>query len=281
VEFVSASTLIKRAHRERYGIASFCVWNAESCDAALNAASKLRAPVLLMASRTEFSMLSPRKLARVARTVASDYEVPAALHLDHGASIDEVKECLDAGFTSVMLDFSTRPFEENIAALRAVVEMARPYGASVEGELGHVGRADNDTSEGHGASALTDPATAGRFVRETGIDMLAVSIGNAHGHYSALPRLRFDLLAEIQKAAEIPLVLHGGSGTPPEDVQRAIQLGICKINVASDLCTAIRSSLQSQWTAPSWLPSTMGVAMAATAPVLERWITAVGSAGKA
>ncbi len=231
----------------------------------------------------EFPLLPPAEFAAVALPLAKRFPMPVAVHLDHGSSLDEVRSCLEAGFTSLMLDYSTRPYEENAAALRQVVEWARPRGLTVEGELGHVGRVDNISVEGERTSLLTDPAQAAAFVAETGIDALAVSIGNAHGQYVKLPRLDFDRLAAIRRTVSVPLVLHGGSGTPPEDLRRAISLGIAKVNVATELIAAVRGSLLEQWQAGRnlWVPTACVEAMNAVASVVEKWIAATGTAGRA
>ena len=204
------------------------------------------------------------------------------MHLDHGDSLQQVRDCLEAGYTSVMLDFSARPFAENVAALRQVVAMAHPRGVTVEGEIGHVGKADAATTEGAGASTLTEVAEAAAYVAQTQVDALAVSIGNAHGHYPSLPRLDFQRLSEIHKTVGIPLVLHGGSGTPEEDLRRAISLGMAKVNVATELVTAVRQSLLAQWRDGKnlWTPIAMAAAMKDMAPVVEKWIRRTGAAGR-
>jgi ketose-bisphosphate aldolase len=280
MRFVPAGDLVREAFEAGYAVPSLCVWNAESVDAVLRAASARRAPVLLMAGPGEFPLTAAPLLADVARTVAARYDVPAALHLDHGDSMECVEACIAAGFTSVMLDYSTRPPAENAAALRQVAARARPLGISVEGELGAVGRV-GDAAEGAEDSALTDPARARAYVEATGVDMLAVSIGNAHGIYTRRPRLDFDRLAAIREAAGVPLVLHGGSGTPPDDLRRAITRGIAKVNVASELMRAVRQTLREPAIEGLWLPAALGRAMAAVAAVVEKWIDACGAAGKA
>jgi len=283
LDLLPASELVREALRGGYAVPSFCAWNAETTETVLRAAAACRAPVLLMSGPGEFPVLGPAMLADAARSLAARYGVRAALHLDHGDSIEMVKECLAAGYTSVMLDYSLRPFAENAAALREVAGLARPRGASVEGELGAVGRVDDATPEGGHASALTDPADARRHVEATGIDMLAVSIGNAHGIYTKRPQLDFDRLAAIRRATGIPLVLHGGSGTPPEDLKKAIALGIAKVNVASELALAVRQSLQEQWASgeKAWMPVELARATAAMATVVEKWIQMCGADGKA
>jgi fructose-bisphosphate aldolase class II len=164
-----------------------------------------------------------------------------------------------------------------------VVALARPLNVTVEGELGVVGQVDQITVEGGGPSTLTNPAVSASFVKGTGIDALAVSIGNAHGMYTTLPHLDFDRLAKIRAAVPVPLVLHGGSGTPGSDLQRATSLGIAKVNVASELVNAIRQSLLDQWEAREnlWVPLAQAASIKAMAQVTERWIHLTGAAGRA
>ena len=275
--------LLQAAVAKRYAVPSFCVWNAESMIAVVDVAVRLRAPVILMGGPAEFYLLEPAIIGEIARAVICRRSHRVALHLDHGDSLAVVKDCLAAGYTSVMLDYSQRPFAENVAALREAAGLAHPKGVTVEGELGHVGRADNVTAEGTAASTLTEVAEAASYVAQTGIDALAVSIGNAHGQYTQLPQLDFQRLGEIHETVKIPLVLHGGSGTPPEDLRRAISLGIAKVNVATDLVTAVRESLRTQWNVGSnrWLPIAKAAAIGAMIPVVERWIRACGADGKA
>lgn len=282
MKFVPASQLLCDAAEDGYAVPSFCVWNAETMDTVLRVASDCSAPVILMNGPGEFGLIAPAKMAAVARTVAAGYEVPAALHLDHGDSLSLVQECLSAGYTSVMLDFSARPFAENAAALRRVVELARPKGVSVEGEIGAVGAVDEMTGEGGSSSSLTDPEEAKAYVAETGVDMLAVAVGNAHGNYPVRPHLDFELLATLQEVIEVPLVLHGGSGTPEEDLRRAISLGIAKVNVASELVRVVREKLLQRWGAHEllWTPQTLADSMEAMAPTVEEWIRRTGAAGK-
>ena len=265
-----------------YGIPSFCVWNAECIDAVLRTAQSLKAPVILMNGPGEYGLLPPAQMGAVAQTLAKRYNVRAALHLDHGDSPEMVDACLDAGYSSVMLDYSARPYQENVDALKKVVAKAHPMGVTVEGELGTLGQVDDITVEGGKVMTLTDPNVAADFVNSTGIDTLAVSIGNAHGIYTTLPQLDFDRLAKIHATVSIPLVLHGGSGTPPADLKRAISLGIAKINVATELITAQRNSLLNQWGAKKnmWMPMAQAEAIDAMIPVLEKWLNLTGAAGR-
>lgn len=283
MNFLPMLELLRPAYEGRYAVPSFCAWNAEVADTILQVASDLRAPIILMSGPGEFPLNPPDTLARVCRAVASKYDIPAALHLDHGDSPATVELCLNEGYSSVMLDYSTRPFDENVAGMRQVVAMARPRGVTVEGEIGSVGKVDDATLEGGERSTLTDPAEAARFVELTRVDALAVSIGNAHGIYTRLPVFDFERLEKIRQAVDVPLVLHGGSGTQPEYIRRAVSLGMAKINVASELCQAFRSTYEEQHRGekPGWLPTVLGAAKPAIAAVVERWIKLAGAAGKA
>ncbi len=275
--------LQKEAIKGGYGIPSFCVWNAECMDAVLETAERLKAPVILMNGPGEYGLLPPAAMGAIATTLAKKYKGPAALHLDHGDSPEMVDACIAAGYSSVMLDYSARPYKENVDALKKVVAKAHPKGITVEGELGTLGQVDDITVEGGKVMTLTDPDVAADFVNSTGIDTLAVSIGNAHGIYTTLPQLDFARLEKIHKTVSIPLVLHGGSGTPPDDLKRAISLGIAKINVATELITAQRNSLLNQWGAKKnmWMPMAQAEARDAMIPVLEKWLHLTGAAGRA
>jgi len=277
------SVLQKEALAGGYGVPAFCVWNAECIDAVLQTAERLKAPVILMNGPGEYGLLPPAQMGAIAHALAKRYNVRAALHLDHGSSPEMVDACLEAGYTSVMLDYSLRPYQENVDALKKVVAKAHPRGVTVEGELGTLGQVDDITVEGGKTMTLTDPNVAAQFVDSTGIDTLAVSIGNAHGIYTTLPKLDFERLAKIHATVPIPLVLHGGSGTPAEDLKRAISLGIAKINVATELITAQRNSLLSQWGEKKnmWMPIAQAEAVKAMIPVLEKWLHLTGAAGRA
>lgn len=281
--FEPLKPLLERALAGGYAVPAFCVWNPETMQAVLNTAARLRAPVILMTGPAELRFLSVTTMAVVARAVAGGSAVPAALHLDHGDSLAMVQEAIAGGYTSVMLDFSTRAFAENVAALRQVAAMARPKGVTVEGELGTIGRVDTASREGGGVMALTDPEEARRFVEATGVDALAVAIGNAHGLYPRLPELDFVRLERIHRLVSVPLVLHGGSGTPADALRQAINLGVAKVNVASELVRAFRQSLHEQWAGGQnlWVPEALAVAARAIVPVVERWIRRLGAEGRA
>ena len=284
MSIVSMAGPVGKAYREGYAVPAFCAWNAEVTRVILQTAERLRAPVILMHALPDFTLLPPALQAEVTRVVARRFEaVPAVMHLDHGDSPELVAECLQAGYTSVMLDYSARSFEENAEALRRVGELAHPLGVSVEGEIGHVGRADESSVEGGAVSALTDPTEAAEYVRRSQVDLLAVSVGNKHGFYRGEPRIEFGLLAELQAAVRVPLVLHGGTGIPEKDIRRSVELGIAKVNVASELAHGFRTTFNAQWEggAQPWVTAALGAAVASLERTIEKWIRITGAEGKA
>lgn len=283
MKLVPMAELLKDASLRGYAVPAFCIWSMDELAVVCRVAAELRAPFIIMASRFEFMLMSPAMYADCVRAVMGHSSVPVALHLDHGDSLGQIKACLEAGFTSVMLDYSAHPFEENVAALRQVSAMAHPLGITVEGELGHVGKADTVTVESEGDSTLTLPEDAARYVDETGVDALAVSIGNAHGQYTRLPQFDFARLAAIRSAVQVPLVLHGGSGTPDDDLKRAVSLGMAKVNVATDLTIAMRQGLKAELALaqPRWLPHSLNIAVEGVVPVVEHWFKLTGAVGRA
>jgi tagatose 1,6-diphosphate aldolase GatY/KbaY len=275
--------LLQPAWKQGYAVPSFCAWNAEVAETALQVAAELKAPVILMSGPGEFGLNSPDTLGRITHALIKKYPVRAALHLDHGDSFEMIQECIGAGYTSVMLDYSLRPFEENVAALKSVVASARPRGVTVEGEIGCVGKVDDLTVEGGHVSTLTEPSDAARYAEMTGVDALAVSIGNAHGIYTRLPVFDFERLERIRHAVPVPLVLHGGSGTQPEYIKRAVSLGMAKINVASELCKAFRDTYAREHAdgKGGWLPTALAAARKPMSEVMARWFKLTGAEGKA
>lgn len=283
VELTPTLDLVKKAYEEGYAVPSFCVWNAEIIKTVLDVSEELSAPVILMNGWAEFLLLEPESIGGIVYSLIQNHSSPVALHLDHGTSIEEVKKGLRSRYTSVMLDFSAKSFKENVKALQKVVKLSHPSGISVEGELGAVGRTETHAIEGSSVSSLTEPHDAETFVAETGVDMLAVSIGNAHGIYSASPSLDFQLLERIRDLVKVPLVLHGGSGTPENDLKKAIKMGMAKVNIASELVQAVRLSLLEQWNAGRnlYTPIALANAMKELSAVVKKWIKLTGAEGKA
>ena len=228
---VKMKDLLRRAEEKNIGCGAFSVGNMEMVRGAIRAAEELDTPIILQIAEVRLKNSPLHLMGPMMVQAAKEAKVDVAVHLDHGLTFETVDKALELGFTSVMLDASTLPFEENIARVKAVVEKARKYGATVEAELGLVGGSEDGSCD-HGIRC-TDPDDAIVYARETGIDALAVAIGNAHGNYPVAPTLAFDVLEKIHEKVDIPLVLHGGSGITDKDFQRAISLGIRKVNIAT------------------------------------------------
>lgn len=228
---VKMKDLLKRAEEKNIGCGAFSVGNMEMVKGAIRAAEELETPIILQIAEVRFKNSPLHLMGPMMVQAAKEAKVDVAVHLDHGLTFETVDKALELGFTSVMLDASTLPFEENIAKVKTVVEKAQKYGATVEAELGLVGGSEDGSCD-HGIRC-TDPDDAVVYARETGIDALAVAIGNAHGNYPVAPTLAFDVLEKIHEKVDIPLVLHGGSGITDKDFQRAISLGIRKVNIAT------------------------------------------------
>lgn len=231
MSLVTMKTLLERAKNEHKGVGAFSVGNMEMVKGAVQAAEELNTPIILQIAEVRLKHSPLELMGPMMVQAAKEAKVDIAVHLDHGLTMETVKKALELGFTSVMFDSSTYPFEENIERTRQVVELAAKYNATVEAELGLVGGSE-DGSTDHGIRC-TDPDDAKVFCDRTGIDALAIAIGNAHGNYPVAPKLAFDVLEKIHEKTEVLLVLHGGSGITDEDFQKAISLGIVKVNIAT------------------------------------------------
>ena len=239
----TAKEVLKDAREKRYAVPGFnCVADV-MIRGILDRAEQCRSPVFVMIYTGEIDERTWWYYPAIIRSVASHYTIPIVLHLDHATNIDVIRTSLDHGFTSVMYDGSSLPFDENVAMTQRVVELAAHYGASVEAELGLVGGFDLEESDNL-ANIFTRPSEVEAFVERTGVDSLAVSIGTAHGVYLQQPQLDIALLKELDAASKVPLVLHGGSGTPDDQMRAAIANGICKFNVYTDSRIALWSRFQ-------------------------------------
>ena len=228
---VTMKKLLEQARREKRGVGAFSVGNMEMVKGAVQAAEELNTPIILQIAEVRLKHSPLGLMGPMMVQAAREAKVDIAVHLDHGLTMETVEKALELGFTSVMFDSSTYSFEENIRRTKEVVEKAAEYGATVEAELGLVGGSEDGSCD-HGI-ACTNPEDAKVFCEATGIDALAVAIGNAHGNYPVAPTLAFDVLEEIQKKTEVPLVLHGGSGITDADFRKGISLGIVKVNIAT------------------------------------------------
>lgn len=232
---VTVKEMLDKAEKGGYGVGAFNCNNMEIVQAIVAAAEAEKAPVIIQASQGAIKYAGLEYIISLVKLAANKASVPVALHLDHGMSFEQVIRCIRYGFTSVMFDGSKLPLEENIAMTRKVVEIARAVGVSTEAELGKIGGTEDDVSVLDKDAMMTDPAEAKKFVEETGVDSLAVAIGTAHGQYKFDPELDFERLIKIKGLVNVPIVLHGSSGVPDKDVQKAIALGIRKVNIDTNI----------------------------------------------
>ncbi|MEN3284304.1 MAG: tagatose 1,6-diphosphate aldolase GatY/KbaY [Solirubrobacteraceae bacterium] len=237
------------ARREGRAVAAFSVYNLEQTLGVCRAAEEADVPVLLQAGSSAFRYAGTETLAALALAAAEASPAAIGVHLDHAVDDEEIDRCLQAGYTSVMFDGSGLPLAENIRRTRAVARRAHEHGAWVEAELGG-SFGDEDRTVNAARAEMTDPQQAQRFVSETGIDALAVAIGNVHGIPATPVALDFERLARIRARLDVPLVLHGASGLSDEDVQRAVAAGVAKINVNTELRRAFRAALAEVALAP-------------------------------
>lgn len=231
MSIVKMKDLLIQAAKENRGCGAFSVGNMEMVKGAIQAAEELDTPIILQIAEVRLKHSPLAMMGPMMVQAAREAKVDVAVHLDHGQTLETLKKALELGFTSVMFDGSTLPFEENISRTIAAKCLADEYGATVEAELGLVGGSE-DGSENHGIRC-TNPQDAKIFCERSGVDALAVAIGNAHGNYPVAPKLAFEVLEEIHQTVDVPLVLHGGSGITDEDFRKAISLGIRKVNIAT------------------------------------------------
>ena len=267
---VTTKEMFQKAYAGGYAVGAFNVNNMEIIQGITEAAGELKAPVILQVSKGARSYANHTYLVKLVEAAAKENDIPIALHLDHGDSFELCKSCIDGGFTSVMIDASSKPFAENIELTRKVVEYAHDHGAVVEAELGTLAGVEDDVVVEHGAEMFTRPEEVEEFVSKTGCDSLAIAIGTSHGAYKfkpgTKPQLRFDVLEECAKRLPgFPIVLHGASsvpqnfveeinkyggampgaiGIPEEQLAQAAKLAVCKINIDSDIRLAMTASVR-------------------------------------
>ena len=239
---VNLNDVLKKAQREHYAVGLFNATDSDMLDALISAAEELRSPIIIGTAEVllpygELSLIAPGLVS-----AAQNASVPVVVHFDHGLTFGRCMEALKRGFTSVMFDGSAKSYDENIAETKEIVRIAHAIGASVEGEIGHVG--DNG-DEDDGADMYTKPAEAVEYLSATGVDALAVAIGTAHGAYKHKPKLDIGRLRQIRAALDVPLVLHGGSGLSDDDFRNCIEAGVCKVNIFTDLCLAGSAAMRS------------------------------------
>lgn len=242
MSLVTTDRMLQKADKEGYAVGAFNVENMEMVMAVIKACEELRAPAILQTTPSTVKYAGLDMYYANMATAAKAASVPIAIHLDHGNSFELAAQSLRAGYTSIMIDGSKLPFEDNIALAKSVVAMCKPCSVPVEAELGKVGgKEDNITCDD---PEYTDPDDAVRFVNETGISSLAVAIGTAHGIYKGVPKLDLERLSEIRKVVSIPLVLHGASGVPDDTVRECVKRGISKVNFATELRIAFSNGIK-------------------------------------
>lgn len=267
---VTSTEMFKKAYDEGYAIGAFNVNNMEIVQGITAAAKKCNAPLILQVSSGARKYASHTYLMKLVEAAIIETDLPICLHLDHGADFEICKSCIDGGFTSVMIDGSAHPYEENVAVTKKVVEYAHDHGVVVEGELGKLAGVEDDVNVKAEDSSYTDPDQVYDFVTRTGVDSLAIAIGTSHGAYKfkpgQTPQLRFDILSEVEKRLpDFPIVLHGASsvipefvdqintfggampdaiGIPEEMLREAAKMAVCKINIDSDLRLAMTATVR-------------------------------------
>ena len=242
---VNGVNLLKVARDNQFAVPAFNLSDFAMMKGIFEVCEETSAPLIVAIHPDEVAHVGRDFLPAVINA-AHRSPVPVAIHWDHGASYEEVLKAIQLGFTSVMIDKSLTPFEENVAVTRRVVETAHAVGLSVEAELGTIGKADDEAEAGTDSIIYTDPEDAVRFVEQTGVDSLAVAIGTCHGLYPdwMKPEIKIDLLEQIEAKVSVPLVLHGGSGNPDEEIAKSVSRGIAKINISSDIKVAYHDRMR-------------------------------------
>ncbi|HOB92209.1 MAG: class II fructose-1,6-bisphosphate aldolase [Bacillota bacterium] len=284
MSLVNPLSFVQKAREKRVAIAAFNVHNMETIQAVVEGAAEERSPVIVQTTPGTLEHAGIEYLAACVRVASDLWDIPVALHLDHCSSFETIVKCIRHGYTSVMIDGSKLPYEQNVEIVKKVVEVAHSVGVAVEAELGTVGGTEDDVIVDERETAYTVPEEAKRFVEATRVDTLAVAIGTAHGVYKGEPKMDFERLSAIRAEVDVPLVLHGASGVPDESIKEAIRRGISKVNIATELkipmAETIKNILQSD---PSENDPRryMGEAKEAVKQVVKRKIRLCGCSGLA
>ena len=279
---VNMKEMLEKARIGQYAVGFFDTVNVEMARAVIEEAEELNAPVIVGTAEILLPKMELNRVAEFLIPMAQQASVPVAVHYDHGLTFDRCMEALKLGYTSIMYDCSTASYGDNLNNVAEMVKICHAMGVTVEGELGHVG--DN---EGKGRLAkpedyYTDPKTALDFVEKTGVDCLAVAVGNAHGDYKFPPKLDFDRISEISQLTGVPLVLHGGSGLSDLDFREAARRGICKVNIFTDIDRAGKIGIENGLSAGArFISDLIAYEINAMKAVVREKITLFGSVGKA
>ncbi|MCM1122785.1 MAG: class II fructose-bisphosphate aldolase [Eubacterium sp.] len=241
---VTMNEILHPAKQGGYGVGFFNAINVEMARAVIGAAEELHAPVIVGTAEILLPAMELENVADYLIPMARRASVPVCVHYDHGLTFERCMQALRLGFTSVMYDCSMASYEENLEQVAEMVKICHAMGATVEGELGHVGDNEGEGKLENPSDYYTDPDTAADFVKRTGVDALAVAVGNAHGDYKFPPKLDFERIATIADKTGVPLVLHGGSGLSNDDFQTAVKKGICKVNIFTDVDKAGKAGIE-------------------------------------
>jgi fructose-bisphosphate aldolase class II len=284
MKYLTLAEILQPCMGQGWAVGAYDTCNMEITQAIVDASAADQAPAIIMIYPNHTPLAEWPTLLRIIEAEVERANISAALVLDHAKTIEQIEYALKLGFSGVMIDASLAPLEQNIALTCRAVELAHAKGASVEAELGHVGQGDDVSSEDQQQAHLTRVDEAERFVKETGVDALAVSIGTLHGLYKGTPHLDFERIAQLRAACPIPLVLHGGSDTPDQDLRRAIEIGIDKINIWTDVRIPFLQTLKEKLDAPIGkieVHEAFGAARSAVTEVIRQKNQLLGSAGKA
>ena len=241
---VNMNDVLIPAKNGKYGVGFFNAVNVEMARAVIETAEELNSPVMVGTAEVMLPVMELERVAEYLIPMAEKATVPVCVHYDHGLTFERCMQALNLGFSSIMYDCSTDPYEENISKVAEMVKICHAMGVTVEGELGHVGDNAGAGKLAHPSDYYTDPDTAVDFVTRTGVDSLAVAVGNAHGDYAFPPKLDFDRIDIISQKTDLPLVLHGGSGLSDDDFKKAVQIGISKINIFTDIDKAGKTGIE-------------------------------------
>lgn len=244
MSIISTKYLLQDARARGYAVPAFNIHNAETIQAILEVCKELNSPVILAGTPGTFKHIAFEEIYALCEAYSESYGIPLALHLDHHETLADITRKVNAGVRSAMIDGSHFPFAENVQLVKSVVDFCHRFDCSVEAELGRLGGVEDDMDVDEESAFLTDPQEARRFVELTGVDSLAVAIGTAHGLYTKRPKIDFKRLGEIREVVSVPLVLHGASDVPDEFVRRTIELGVCKVNVATELKIAFAAAVK-------------------------------------
>ena len=279
---VNMREMLADARKGGYAVGFFNAINVEMARAIIETTEELHAPVIIGTAEILLPVMSLERVAEYLIPMARKASVPVAVHYDHGLTFEKCMEALKLGFSSIMYDCSTAPYEENLSRVAEMVRICHAMDVTVEAELGHVGDNDGEGKLLNPSDYYTDPDIAKEFVTKTGTDALAVAVGNAHGDYKFPPKLDFERITEISQKTDLPLVLHGGSGLSDYDFREAARRGVCKVNIFTDLDRAGKVGIEKGLQAGSkYLSSLISYEIEAMKSVVREKILLFGSEGKA